>query len=126
MRPHDRRILTSRRRLEAIAEAQVERLRGALVEIDRHALAAVNEQAAQIVDTVAVVGMLMGIEHGVDPIDVSVEQLLAEIRRRVDQDASDASAGAALDQKRGAAPAVLRIVWIAVAPAECRARHPAG
>jgi len=123
---HDRRIIAAGRRHEAIAEALEERLGGRLVEIDRDALAPVDEQAAQVVDAVGVVGVLVGIEHGVEPIDVSVEQLLAQIGRRIDQDAGDAGAGAALDQKRGAAPTVLGIVRIAVTPAKRRTRHAAG
>src|SRR5262249_58724405 len=122
----DRRIRGARRRLQAIGEALVKRAGGALVDIERDALAAVNEQAAQVVNAVGMVGMLMRIEHGVEPIDLGVKQLLAQIRRRIDQDTGNARAGAALDQKRGAAPAVLGIARIAVAPAERWTRHAAG
>ena len=104
----------------------MERLGGGLVDIDRDALAAVDEEAAQVVDAVGVVRVLMGIEHRVDPIDVSVEQLLAQIRRGIDQDAGHARAGAPLDQERGAATAVLGIIWIAVTPTERWTRHAAG
>ena len=74
-----------------------------------------------------VVGVFMGVEHAVDPIDAGVEQLLTQIRRGVDEDAGAAAVGAhALDQD-GAAPApVLRIFGVAMAPAEPRARHAAG
>ena len=68
----------------------MQRLRGSARRNRRDALAAVDEQAAQIVDAVRVVGMLVRVEHRVDPIDVGVKQLLAQIRRRVDQDAGDA------------------------------------
>ena len=51
--------------------------------------------AAQIVDAVGVVGVLVGVEHAVEPIDVGIEQLLAQVRRGVDQDARDAAAGRA-------------------------------
>ena len=40
---------------------------------------------AQIVDAVRVVGMLVAIEDAVEPVDVGVEQLLAQIGRGVDQ-----------------------------------------
>ena len=46
--------------------------------------------AAQVVDAVGVVGVLMGEEDAVEPVDVGVEQLLAQVRRGVDQDAGDA------------------------------------
>ena len=49
-------------------------------------------RAAQVVDAVRVVGMLVGEENAVEPIDVGVEQLLAQVRRGVDQDAGDAAA----------------------------------
>ena len=69
----------------------------------------------------------MGIQHRVEPIDVGVEQLLAQVGRGVDQDpASCRRAVAALDQQRAAAAAVLRVVRIAGAPAERRPRHAAG
>ena len=69
----------------------------------------------------------MGVEHAVDPIDAGVEQLLAQVRRGVDQDAGAAAVGGrALDQD-GAAPApVLRIGGVAMAPAEPGTRHAAG
>src|SRR5262245_9761474 len=114
----DRRILAAGRRGEAIAEAGVHDLRDALVEPNRHALAAVDEQAAQIVDAVGMVGMFVGEEHGVEPIDAGVEQLLAQVRRGIDQHAGDAVAGAALHQERRAPAAILWIVGIAHAPAE--------
>ncbi len=61
--------------------------RGRLVEIDVHAPALVHEQRAQVVDAVGMVGMLMGDQHAIEPIDLGVEQLLAQIRRAVDQNA---------------------------------------
>ena len=45
------------------------------------------KKRAQIVDAVGMVGVLVGVEHAVEPIDLGIEQLLAQIRRRVDQDA---------------------------------------
>ena len=42
------------------------------------------------IDAVGLVGMLVGQEHGVDMIDVGVDQLLAQVRRGIDQDARDA------------------------------------
>ena len=46
---------------------------------------------AQIVDAMGVVGMLMGDQHAVEPIDLRLEQLLAQIRRAVDQNAGAAA-----------------------------------
>src|ERR1043166_9106326 len=69
------------------------------------------------------VGVLVGIEHGVEPFDVGVEQLLAQIRRRVDQHTGAPARIAALDQQRAAPATVLGIVGIGIAPAEPDARH---
>src|SRR4051794_35816797 len=84
-----------------------------------------DEQPAQVVDAVGMVGVLVGVEHGVDPIDLGVEKLLAQVGRCVDQHARDAGVAAALHQERCAAAAVLRVVGIGVAPAERRAWHAA-
>ena len=54
------------------------------------------------------VGMLMGVEHAVEPIDIGIQQLLAQIGRGVDQHPRRAAGRAALYQKRGAPPAVFR------------------
>ncbi len=61
----------------------------------------------------------------VEPDRLGVEQLLAQIRRGVDQHAGRAAGRFALDQQRAAAAAVFRIVRIAGAPAERRPRHAA-
>src|SRR5690606_7938655 len=50
------------------------------------------------------------------------QQLLAQIGRGVDQHPRDPRRLLALDQQRGAAATVFRVVWIAGAPAERRPR----
>ena len=54
---------------------------------------------AQIVDTVGLVGVLVGQEHRVEVIDIGVDQLFAQIWRGIDHDAGHAVAGLALDQQ---------------------------
>ncbi len=56
--------------------------------------------------------MGMGEQHGIEPPCSGIEQLLAQIRRRVDQN----RAVAVLDEQRDAPPAVLRLGRIAVSP----------
>ena len=85
-----------------------------------------DDQRAQVVDPMGVVGMLVGEQHGVEPVHVGVEQLLAQVGRGVDQDAGHAVAVPLLHQQRAAAAAVLRILRIAGAPAERRPRHAGG
>src|SRR5579862_6947624 len=123
---HDRWILTARRRLEAIAEALVHGLRGGFIEIYIDQTPAFDEQRAQVVDAVGVVGMLVRIEDAVEPIDVGVQELFAQIGRRVDEDPCNAGVVAALHEQRGAPAPVLRIFWIAVAPTQRWAWHAAG
>src|SRR6185312_10635306 len=71
------------------------------------------------------VGVLVRVEYAVEPIDLGIKQLLAQIGRCIDENAGNAARAAPLDQERGAAPAVLRIVRIARAPAQRRTRHAA-
>jgi hypothetical protein len=61
-------------------------------------LAALDEERAQIVDAMGVVGVFVRIEHAVKPIDLGVEELLPQIRRRIDKDACEAFGRAPLDQ----------------------------
>src|SRR5690242_8519651 len=120
----DWRIVAAGRRHEAIVEAMIEHPPGRLVHIGVELTAGANEQRAQVVDAVGVVGMLVRVEDAIEPIDIRVQELLAQVRRGVDQHPG-ALALAALDQERTAAPAVLRILGITGAPAERRPRHAA-
>ena len=61
--------------------------RGRFIQIDLDAAALVDEERAQIVDAVGMVGMLMRDQHAVEPVDFGIEQLLAKIGRAVDQNA---------------------------------------
>src|SRR5579871_1035210 len=82
------RIVAAGRCHEAIAEAKIENPRSRLVEIDIDTSSMPQEQAAQIVDAVGVVGMLVREQYAIEPIDIGRQQLFAEIRRSVDQHAS--------------------------------------
>src|SRR5215475_4241401 len=79
-------------------------------------------EGAQLVDAMAVVGMVVGIEDGVEARDASVEELLPQVRRRVDED----SRAALLHQHGYAPPPVARIGWIAIAPVSVDQRHASG
>ena len=123
----DRRIVAAWWRHEAIAEAGVHGARRRLVHVDVDAAALADENRAQIVHAVGMVGVLVGDEHAVEPGHLGLKQLLAQVRRTVDQHARVVALGvAALDQQAAAPPAVLRIVGVAVAPAERHARHAHG
>ena len=123
----DRRIFAARRRLEAIAEPGAHDGGGVFIHVQIEPAALLDEQRAQIVDAVGVVGMFVAVENGVEPIHVRVEKLLAQIRRSVSiQAPRDAVAAVPLDQKRRSPAAILRIVRIAHAPAQRRPRHARG
>src|SRR5258708_2817479 len=65
------------------------------------------------------IGVRVGVDDGVDPAHPSIEQLLAEIRRRVDQH----HAVAAFNQYRRATAAVARVGAIAAPPIRSDRRH---
>ena len=123
MTRQDRRIVAALGRDEAIGKPRHDVFGGRLVEVDGNAPALVQHDRTQIVDAVGLVGVLMGQEHRVDVIDIGVDQLLAQIGRGVDHDPRGAVGARALDQQRAAAAAIFRVVGIAGAPAERRARH---
>ena len=84
--------------LEAVAEALQQDAVGALVRpgLDRSLAQHVRPH---VVDAVDLVGMLVGPDHGVDPFDLGVQKLGAQIGRGVDQN----GLAPVLDQD-GAAP----------------------
>ena len=93
-----------------------------------HVQGAAHGQAKrpQIVDAVRVVGVGMAQKDAVEPLDLGVDQLLAQIGRRVDEDRGRAFGAEALDKHRAAAAAVLRVRRIAGAPPFPDPRHAAG
>src|SRR6185295_6312087 len=70
--------------------------------------------------------VLVGEDHAVEASYIRVEQLLAQIRRGIDEQRGSARAGGFFDQDRAAAAAVFRIIRIARAPALPDARNAAG
>ncbi len=77
----------------------------------------VDDERAQIIDAMGVIGMIMREQHGIEMAHIRRKQLLAQIRRCVDQDARSALAGDALHKERAAATAILRVGRIARTPA---------
>ena len=53
---------------------------------DRQTLALVEDHLPQVVDPVALVSVFVGQHHGVEALDPGCQQLLAHVRRGVDQD----------------------------------------
>ena len=103
----------------------MELLSGMRVVIDVDAPLAVKRHHAQIVDAVHMIGVVMGVEHPVDPAHIGVEQLLPQVRRSVDQDGGDTIRSFALHEQRAAQAPVLRLGGIARAPAIADARRTA-
>src|SRR6266850_1594982 len=65
------------------------------------------------------VGVRVGHQHGVEPSDISIEELLAEVRGGIDQDYRRTD----LDQHRHPAATITPIFGIATAPIRPDRRH---
>ena len=122
----DWRIFAICRHIEAIGEALPELLSGQLVVIHGNPPPPVIGHHAQIIDAVGMVGMVMGEKHAVEPADAHVQQLLAEVRRAVDEHIGRALFAFPLHQHRAAPPPVLRVCRIARAPDVADTGHAAG
>ncbi len=110
---------------EAIGEACLERAHGVGGSVDRQTLALQQIDRPQVINAVGVVGMVVRVPDGIERRDIGGEQLVAEIRRGVDQDAGDALVRFLLHQHRAAPAAVLRIGGITRTPVIADARHAA-
>src|SRR3712207_4646421 len=73
----------------------------------------------EIVDAMAVIGMIVSPDDGADVAQASVQQLFAEVRAGVDEDTGVALA----DEDGDAAAAVFRLVRVAQAPVVADARN---
>ena len=94
-------------------------------------------QFAQFVDAVGVVGVRMGPQHGVEPANVGVQNLLAQIGGRVDQNTDGAALPhpvmlhpvmlhpVMLHQDRGPEPPIPGVVRVTIAPALADHGNPA-
>src|SRR2546423_15021660 len=96
MTVQDRGIVAARRRGEAVGKTLHDVARGRLTQIKRNAPALMYRDGSEIVDAVGLIGVLMSQKHRVEMIDIGVDQLLAQIRRGVDQDARRSAIGCPL------------------------------
>src|SRR5262249_14786640 len=81
---------------------------------------------AEIIDAVHMIGMVVSVDHAVEPARARIKQLLANVRRAVHEHGRGTVGVVALHEKRAASPPVLRIVGIARAPDIADPRHAAG
>src|SRR5262249_31780963 len=109
-------------RLQNIAEAAVDLGHRTGVGVKRDRLFHQSVNLAKIIYSMKMIGMRMGQQYGVDPAHARVDQLLAQIGRRVDQ----THRAGALDQYRRAAPAVAWVSGIAAPPTRSDRRHAPG
>src|ERR1700724_4575676 len=121
---HNRRIIAPRGRLEAVAKLRAHRCCCRLIQVYVDAPPVLDDQRAEVVDAVGMIGMTMGEEYSVTPIHMRREQLLAQVRRRINQHLGGARPTATLHQERSPPAAILGVVRIAVPPSERGARHP--
>ena len=121
----DRRIFAAGRRLEAIGEARAEQPASGLVVIDVDPAIAVVGHLAQIIDAMRMIGMVVRVEHAVEPGGACIEKLLAKVGRGVDQRRGFSLGPVALDKQRAALAPVLGLGGIASAPMIADAGHAA-
>ncbi len=120
----DGRVLASRRRFQAIAKARANTRHGLGVRVDRDPLALRQCKTAQVIDAVNMIGMGMGVDHGIKTVHLVDNHLLAEIRSGVDRDRGFTAIRSDLrDQERSACPAVFRVLRITGAPIAIDPRH---
>jgi hypothetical protein len=73
----DGRVLAAGRRAKAVAKAQVQEFGRGLVKICVNAPALLDEERAQIIDTMDMVGVRVREKHAIEPIHIGIEKLLA-------------------------------------------------
>ena len=83
-------------------------------------------QDAQVVDAVRVVGVVVRVDHAVEALDARTQELLAKVRRGVDNDRCHAFRPDLLGQDRAAPAPVLRVVGVAGPPIVADARNAHG
>ena len=84
--------------VEAILESVLEGLACRWLGPDPHPAPHIEEHAAQVVDAVGVVGVVVRVEHPVQGLDTRIEQLLAKVCGRVDKHRRAAAFAEAVDQ----------------------------
>ncbi len=118
-----RRIGAAGRRLEDVTKLAPQRFGRRRVDMNSETSPHRHVDRPEIVDAVSMVGVLVADQHGVEASDVRVDQLLAQVRRRVDQRLRASLRPVAHDQNRAAAATIARIVGVAGAPPLGHARH---
>ena len=94
----NRRIFAAWRGLKAIAEAHAQGSGGVPIHVNVNSPPSLDKEGSKVVDAVDVIGMGMSEEYRVEPINVRIEKLLAQIRRGIDQGPGHAACAPALDQ----------------------------
>lgn len=126
MHVEDGRVARPFRLHEGIAEPFDQRVPGGRIGPDRQPRAHVHHHHAQIVQSVNVIRVGMGIDHRIEPPDACVQQLAAHVGGGVDQDGGRACLRHPLHKDRAAAAGVLGLIRVASAPVAADPRNPAG
>ena len=119
----DRGIIAAFGRQKDIGKAIEQCLRGRLSGPDRHPAAGIVDQLTDIIDTMDMIGMGMGIDHRFQCAHIGIQQLRHHVRAGVDQHACRALGPVPFHQQRTAAAAGLRVRRIAGPPAAAQPRH---
>src|SRR5207253_6593456 len=105
---------------KGISEALFQARKGLAVGMQRHCVAQRRGDRPQVVETVAMIAMIVGDNHRVDPAQVGSEQLLTKVGAAIDQHPLPS----AFDQDRRAQARVARLVRVALAPFITDLRDP--
>ena len=110
---------------ERIGKPRQQRLLRRMIGPDRQPLPHVEDNLAQIVNAMGVIGMRMGEHHAIQRANPGIQKLLAHVGRGVDQHPGDRIARQPLHQHRAATAAVLAVQRITITPIAPQPRHAA-
>src|SRR6516165_4628026 len=111
-------ILAAGRRLEYIAESLADDGRSGRIHMKVDFMAGHNDQRPHVIDSMRMIRMLMREKDSVEMADILPQQLLTQIRPRIDEHLGPGSVIAEPFDEDGATPApIFRIFRIASAPA---------
>ena len=111
---------------KGIAEPRQQRVLGITIRPDGQPAAHVENNHAQVIQTMHVIGMGVGPQNRIQFANASIQQLLAHIRRGIDQHPGGTLIGHALYHHGTAAAGVFGVIWITLPPDAANARHPTG
>ena len=117
-------ILSRTRKKPMVDPIEANALHRVRLGIDRYPVSRGDEVAAQVIDAMQMIRVMVRVKHRVDRLDASRNHLLTKIRTGIDHNRRHAAVRRnLLDQERRASASVLRIGRVADAPVSIDARN---